>query len=226
MHAHSLAIPSPLHVIIDNHRALPVAVEPSWWPPSLADVLSLFVGLATLLLGAAAIFTALATIVANDYAQQEHTRPVCDLEDVDTDIVPSGDGQEAHFHFTFKNDGGSTALDPHLMLEEFDGVGVNESVYLGAIAGGIQRRYAESDAATQPAKRFKLPNKPGGYVGKPSYVLVLRDTSLLGAPGEAYIEDRFPSRREAQRPRTTPPAPVARGPKWLLWAMRRLGMKV
>jgi hypothetical protein len=226
----ALPLPSALpviHVVADNvvrhvpsHSAWAAAVD---WLGT--NWLTGFLGLATVFLGIAA----LATIVANDLGQQERLLPLVDLADVRSAITP-GPGFsgyeavaggfasfEAVFTFDLINDGGGPAKEVRATLVRFGDQEIGIENYLGSISPG-QRR-----ACRQP---FALPFKTGGYKDDEPFVLVVQYQWLRPGSGEVYIADRFGNepRPADERPRTTQPRVVVRGPKWLLWLMQRMGM--
>jgi len=227
-HAVKVALPSPIHVIIDNQHPLPsplpspfhVVLDPSvhgtWWTTwTTNDWLTVMLVIATVALGVAA----LGTIIANDLTTQERTLPHCDLEAVDEyRILP--DGEQLGVGFTLRNDGTGPAREVRLHLEEYAGQKVGESVYLGGIAPGQTRRYSDKCGNEQ---RFKLPARPGGYrimahdADKKSCIFLLTYYSMRGDLGDAYVEERLKSDHILKRKRTTPPLPARRGFAFLLW---------
>jgi hypothetical protein len=72
---------------------------------------------------------------------------------------------------------------------------------------------------------FKLPTRVHGEQIKP-FVLVASYGWMRPGFGEAYIHMHFPKGvlPADWRQRTTQPPVVPRGPQWLLWIMRRMGM--
>lgn len=201
-----------IHVVVDHV----VSQHPLWL--TVVDWLGVnwltgFLGLATLFLGIAA----LATIVANDLGQQERLVPLVDLADVSIIVRRTSNDYEAVISFDLVNDGGGPAKEVRLTLVRYGDQEVGVDNYLGSISPGQRRRYDE-----QP---FKLPHLILGSSKKPS-VLVVKYKWLRPGDGEVYIHMDFPDGvlPADWRPRTTQPRVVARGPKWLLWTMTRMGM--
>jgi hypothetical protein len=219
-----LALPSPLpqvHVVLEPPVRYIVEHAPSWWPPTLGDVLTFFLGLTTIFLGIAA----LATIIANDVGLQQRLMPVCDLEDIDEPVawrpIQGETTWSVQFGFSLTNNGGGPAREVKLTLEQYgdqrdDERGFLDEVYLGAISPGERRPMR---------KPFRLPLREQGYEQGEAFILVLRYEWLRDGSGEAYIEDRFDPPRPAARPRTTLPPIVLRGPQWLLAAMKVIGIR-
>jgi hypothetical protein len=211
--------PTPMpqvHVVVDHfvrhlHHHSAWATFVDWSGTNWATIA---LGLATLFLGVAA----LATIVANDVGQQERLLPLCDLADVKPVINSDNfDYDEVVFYFDLLNDGGGPAKGIRLTLVQYgdDKPGIEN--YLGSISPG-QRR---------PSKQpFKLPKSAAGYTNTEPFVLLLTYQWMRPGIGEAYICDRFPdnARPPDERPRTTQPRVVPRGPALLLWWMKRIGM--
>jgi hypothetical protein len=181
----------------------------------------------------ATVFVGVAAMIASDARDQERQRPHVDLEHVRYDVKTTASyvgwyGREAIFFFDLVNDGGGPAKEIRLTLVQYGDEKPMIENYLGSISPG-QRRACEQPF-TLPLRRMFDPDgcslNPGPYLNTEPFVLIVAYQWVRPGFGEVYIADQFGDkpRPADERPRTTPPRVVPRGPKWMLWMMRRIGM--